>query len=133
MTYLNKLQQQILTPKTPLPQGCSRLENEAWVQVGKGDIETFNMLSCQKIDDKYFIVKYGKDSNKVIVDLNTCYGRTHDGEWWSVREDDYEIVKEAILARRNRFMLDNYTFVVAYCLAKGLDLEGWVFDKIERY
>lgn len=127
---LKQLQEQLdkaTNPQTIKPDNGLSLINEAYMQIGKGDI-FHNMISCQKliVEDipYYFLIAYDKGCPPLTLDYKQSCGEYSYGKWQKVERGYYDMVKEAIQERGNYKYLDNYTFMVAYVLGKfGVDVQ----------
>jgi len=92
-------------------------------------------LSLGKIDNGWCYVIQGavRKPMTILKDITLAKGTFAYGNYQKVSEHTYNTIKEAIQSRQEYSMLDNYTFLIAYCLGKGVCLfEEGIFEMEDK-
>lgn len=94
---------------------------EEGYQVSKGEYE-LPYLHTVKCEESYYIVqsKFRVIEGVRFKDNNFEY--FNGGFYRRVTANTFDVVNKAINERSKTKHLDNFTFLVAYCLGKGVDL-----------
>lgn len=93
-------------------------------------------LSLGKTDSDYYVIQSQiKRPITLIKDVNAENGVFAYGSYQKVSQEVYNTLKEAIQLRESYSMLDNYTFLIAYCIGKSLCLfeEGVFCEEDKRF
>lgn len=100
---------------------------ETEVQVSNGKYSP-PMLYLLKAENDYIALqsKKGKFPNKISSEE---YKYDKDMFWKKIPEDLYLCLRESILSRKNDWKyFDNFTYICAYCKARGFDLKENIFS-----
>lgn len=100
---------------------------ETELQVSNGKYSP-PMLYLLKTSNSYVVLqsKKGKFPNRIGKEE---YKYDKDMFWKKVPEDLYICLKESILKRKGSWKyFDNFTYICAYCEAKGFDLKEDIFS-----
>lgn len=91
--------------------------------IASSDKYFFPQLSLGKSVGKYYVIQSElKKPMTILKDPSKEKGAFAYGKYQEVSCLVYEVIEAAIEARAGYSMLDNYTFLIAYCLANKICL-----------
>lgn len=101
-----------------------KINIEEKIIIAKSDKYFLPQLTLGKIDNGwcYVIQSAAKKPMTTLKDITLPKGTFAYGNYQKVSQHTYSVIKEAIQCRKEYSMLDNYTFLIAYCLGKGVCL-----------
>ncbi len=95
-----------------------KVEVVADIIVGKGEY-SLPILYLLKVNDSLLVMKAKKGVFPKDYDLSKNYGTGDSYYWQKVCHPYFDTIEEAISKRKvSNPYLDNYTFLVSYCLGK---------------